>query len=105
LHQMVAREKQLLLLEQVAQVIRRMARRVDHAQRAVAAEHDTVAVRERGVGSKRSILPLGMVGHAAEQRRAGGQRELGGATLGDAGRSFRTVRDQRDVEATRPAAS
>ena len=44
LHQMVAGEQQLLLLQQIAQMVRRMARRVDHAQRRVGAEFDAVAV-------------------------------------------------------------
>ena len=62
---MVAGEEQLFFLEQIAQVVRRMAGRVHHAQRRRAGQRKDFAAGQRHIGAKARILPLRVIGDAA----------------------------------------
>ena len=68
LHHVVAGEERLLLLEQVAEVVRRMARRVDRAQGRAARQREALAAAQRDVGHEARVLPL------AVRRRRGRAR-------------------------------
>ena len=75
LHHMVAGEEQLFFLQQKAQVVGGVARRVDHAQRGVVASRDAVPMLRQMRRAEVGVLPRRVVGDAAPHRRAGSPRK------------------------------
>ena len=73
LHHMVAGEQQLLFLQQVAQVVGRVARGVDDAQRDTVGQHQLFTVLQFALRLEVRVLPLRKSRDAAQHRRAGGQ--------------------------------
>ena len=71
LHHVVAGEERLLFLEQVAEVIACMPRRMDHREMRPFGERDPFAAAQRHVGGEGGVLPLGMARLQSEQGRAG----------------------------------
>ncbi|MNT51339.1 hypothetical protein D3C72_1883010 [compost metagenome] len=78
LHHVVAGEERLLFFEQVAQVVRRVAGRVAHAQGAVVGERDALAVSEFALRREGRVLPLARGRGAAHHGGVGGSLQRGG---------------------------
>ena len=75
LHHVVAGEQRAFFFKQVTQVVGRVARRVQHTQRAAlagAGQGDAITVLQLALGREKRVLPLRVQRRAAPHRRAGG---------------------------------